>query len=115
MNDRTSERDLGTETSNAAQDVEALKEDLKRLRQDMASLTDSLKKVAQEGAEVGRSRAQDELERLYEEFKELYESVRQESGRAKTTLEKEIGQRPFTSVLGALAVGIVLGKFMSAR
>jgi len=97
------------------QDVDALKEDVRRLREDLASLTESLKKVAHGGAEIGRARAQDELERLYEQFQETYDSVRREGGRARTGLEKEIGERPFITLLGAFLVGIVLGKFMSAR
>jgi ElaB/YqjD/DUF883 family membrane-anchored ribosome-binding protein len=97
------------------QDIEGLKEDVRRLRQDLAALTESVKKVAHGGAEVGRARAHDELERLYEQFQETYDSVRKESSRARTGLEKEIGERPFTTLLGAFVVGIVLGKFMSAH
>jgi ElaB/YqjD/DUF883 family membrane-anchored ribosome-binding protein len=103
------------QTSNVNRDIDALKQDLKQLRQDVTSLSNSLKKIAQGGAELGRARAQNELERLYEKFKETYDIVRQETGRARNSLEKEIGDRPLTAMLGALAVGLVLGRSMSAR
>jgi ElaB/YqjD/DUF883 family membrane-anchored ribosome-binding protein len=103
------------QTSDVSQDIDALKEDIRQLRQDVASLTGSLKKAAHGGAEFGKARAQDELDRLYEQFKETYESVRQETDRAKSGFEKEIGDRPFTTMLGAFVVGMVLGKFMSSH
>jgi ElaB/YqjD/DUF883 family membrane-anchored ribosome-binding protein len=106
---------MNDQTIETRQDVDALKEDVKQLRRDLSSLSDTLKKIAHEGADIGRARTQDELERLYEQFKETYDSVRRETGRARTGLEKEIEDRPFASLLGAFVVGIVLGKFMSTR
>jgi ElaB/YqjD/DUF883 family membrane-anchored ribosome-binding protein len=104
---------MATDTKELDQDVESIKKDIKQLRQDMASLTADFKKVMQGGAEAGRERAQDELESLYDQFKETYGSLLREGGRAKTGLEKEIGDRPFTILLGAFIVGIFLGKSMS--
>jgi ElaB/YqjD/DUF883 family membrane-anchored ribosome-binding protein len=104
---------MATDTKELNQDVEAIRDDIKQLRQDLTGLTVDFKKVMQGGAEAGRDRAQDELERLYDQFKETYGSVLREGGRAKTGLEKEIGDRPFTILLGAFIVGIFLGRSMS--
>ncbi len=98
-----------------SQDISALKDDLNQLRQDVASLSDSLKKVVGSGAEAGRAKAVDELDRLYDQFKEGYESVRREGRHAKTGIEREIEDRPLTTLLGAFVVGVVLGKFVSTR
>jgi ElaB/YqjD/DUF883 family membrane-anchored ribosome-binding protein len=94
------------------QDVNALKDDLKQLRQDVAAVAESLKKIVQGGAGADRANAPDDL---YGQFKEGYESLRQESRHARTAMEREIEERPFTALLGAFIVGIVLGKFMSVR
>jgi ElaB/YqjD/DUF883 family membrane-anchored ribosome-binding protein len=97
------------------QDVNTLKEDLNRLRNDVATLSDSLKKVVGGGAEAGRAKALEELENLFDQFKDRYDSLRQETKRARTGLEKEIEDRPFMALLGAFVVGVVLGKVMSSR
>ncbi len=97
------------------QDVNTLKDDIQQLRQDVGTLAESLKKVVEGGADVGRSKAFEELEHLYGQFKEGYESLQREGGHARKGLEKEIEERPFTAIVGAFIVGIVLGKFILAR
>ena len=104
---------MATDAKELDQDVEAIKKDIKQLRQDMASLTADFKKVMQGGAEAGSEQAQDQLGRLYDQFKDTYGSLLREGDRAKTGLEKEIADRPFTILLGAFVVGIFLGKSMS--
>jgi ElaB/YqjD/DUF883 family membrane-anchored ribosome-binding protein len=94
------------------QDVNALRDDLKQLREDIATIAESLKKVVQGGARAVRANEPDDL---YGQFKEGYESLRQEGKQARTVVEREIEERPFTALLGAFIVGIVLGKFMSVR
>ncbi len=107
---------VGENVSQAiGQDINALKNDLNQLRQDVATLTETLKKVVEGGAEVGRAKAFEELEHLYGQFQQGYESLQREGRRARTGLEKEIEDRPFTALAGAFIVGIVLGKIMSAR
>jgi ElaB/YqjD/DUF883 family membrane-anchored ribosome-binding protein len=94
------------------QDVNALRDDLKQLREDVATIAESLKKVVQGGAKAVLPNQPDDL---YGQFKEGYESLRQEGKHARSAVEREIEDRPFTALLGAFIVGIVLGKFMSVR
>lgn len=99
----------------AADEVQTLKDEVKQLRQDLGAVTESLKKVIRIGAKAGEAQAQEELDRLYEQFREKYDSVRREGSRVKTGIEREIEERPLTTLIGALIVGMILGKFVSAR
>jgi ElaB/YqjD/DUF883 family membrane-anchored ribosome-binding protein len=97
-------------------DLAALQDDFQQLREDLHALRESVAKTLQSGTEAGKERAQEELERLAEQFKETYDSVRKQSKQTKKSLENEIEERPFTYVLGALIVGLVVGKlFTSGR
>lgn len=101
--------------ASAESDIEALREEVKELRNDVASVTDTLKKVLRSKAQEGETEVQGEFERLYDQFKETYDSVRRESSRVKTGIEREVEERPFTTLIGAFIVGMILGKFMAAR
>jgi ElaB/YqjD/DUF883 family membrane-anchored ribosome-binding protein len=107
--------DKSAEKPSESKEVEELKEEIRRLREDISSITDKMANVVRAGARVGSSQAREELDYLQDRFGETYESVRREGGRAVAGIEREIEDRPFTAIAGALVVGLLLGKFLSDR
>lgn len=82
----------------ASKDVEALRQEMARLRADFGAMTKTLKDIA---GEAGL---------------EAYARVRDRAGKARLQAEKaadqvtqSIEERPFTSVLLAFALGLLMG------
>lgn len=73
------------------EDTDALRQDIEQLRKDLAALTDSVKQRSNEHMQAGLDSARDRAGELGE----------------------EIEARPFTSVVTAFAVGLLLGKLFS--
>jgi len=94
------------------QEMESVRNDLKQLQGDVAGLVSGLKslgldKVNQVG-ENAKETAEEQLERL----KATLNQVRSEGESQVDSLQKEIGQRPLSSVAAAFAVGYILGKLL---
>ncbi|KAF0807770.1 hypothetical protein A6D6_00767 [Alcanivorax xiamenensis] len=80
-------------------ETEALKKDLEQLRRDLKALADAVKQSTQEHAQEHLNSA-----------RETFEGARQSASRQAEHLGEEIKARPFTSVLTAFGVGLLLGK-----
>ncbi len=84
------------------QDLKELREDLASLKSDMGDIADTLSKLAHNTADEGRKRVKS--------------AAKQSRAQAEATLgslEKEIEERPMTSLALALGIGFVMGKLFS--
>lgn len=84
---------------NNTQETDALKKDIDQLKRDISTLTESIKQSAEQRAQAGMSSARGK----YDEF-------RREADRHAQDLGSEIEARPFTSIMVAFGVGLLLGK-----
>ena len=96
-------------------EVHRLREDMRKLQEDVKGLGSSLSRISELLRERGVARGHEGMEKLSEEVREAYGTVRDRGYRARASIEKEIEERPFTSVAGAFIVGIILGKLVSSR
>lgn len=88
---------MGTNTN----DIQELKAELASLRSDMADIGDTLTKLARSTANEGREKVKD--------------AASYSKDQARQTLgafQKEVEERPMTSLALALGIGFVLGKLM---
>lgn len=82
-------------------ETDAIKKDLEALRKDLRELAASVRAS-------GEQRAHDSLERA----RHQYDDLRRQAGKRGQELGAEIEARPFTSVLAAFGIGLVLGKLI---
>lgn len=80
---------------------EALKKDIEQLRNDLAALAKSYKDAGESQAQAGLDSARGK-----------YNELRHEATRHAQDVGSEIEARPFTSVLAAFGIGLVLGKLI---
>lgn len=80
---------------------EALKKDIEQLRNDLAALAKSYRNAGEKQAQEGLNAARDK-----------YYDMKNEAGRRAQDVGSEIEARPFTSVLAAFGIGLVLGKLI---
>jgi len=89
-------------------ELNQLKSDIADLREDMASLVQAMKNA---GVEQGRQA----YDRAYEKAREAGNSARQRADQAYGAFEREVEERPFTSVLAAFGTGFVVGMLLDRR
>lgn len=80
-------------------ETDALRKDLEQLRKDLGALTDSIRHRSNEQAHAGMDIA-----------RERFNELAREAGRHTQDLSGEIEARPFTSILAAFGIGLLLGK-----
>lgn len=83
-------------------ETEALKKDMDQLRRDLSALTEAVKRTSQQRAQEGVHAA-----------REKFDEVRQQAAGQADQFGEQIKSRPFTSVLTAFGVGLLLGKLVS--
>lgn len=98
----------------SSEEIQRLREDLDQLREDIKSLGGNLSRILDSTKESGRAKAQEEVDALFKELREAYDSVQDRGAKTRASLEREIEERPFTSVAGAFVIGLVLGKLFSS-
>lgn len=84
-----------------SQETEALKKDMEQLRRDLGSLADAVKRSSQQKVQAGAEQARARIDGACTQAELQTEQ-----------LGSHIKQRPFTSVLTAFGVGILLGKLI---
>ncbi|WP_370203255.1 DUF883 family protein [Alloalcanivorax venustensis] len=83
-------------------ETEALKKDMDQLRRDLGALTEAFKRNSQQRAQAGVEHARDQFDQVR----------RQAEGQAEQ-VGSHIKERPFTSLLSAFGVGLLIGKLIS--
>lgn len=82
-------------------ETDALKQDIERLKNDLSELAKSYRAEGEKRAQAGLDSARDK-----------YGDLRDEAARHKQDLGSEIEARPFTSVVAAFGIGLLLGKLI---
>lgn len=80
-------------------ETDAIKKDMEALRKDLRELADSVRAS-------GEKRYQDGIEQARDKYKDL----RTQANRRSKEVGAEIEARPFTSVIAAFGIGLLLGK-----
>ena len=106
----------GTRTSD---DMEAIRQDVATLRADLMSLMGSLREDGRDQARDLKMRILETTRRLErharDRFRGLYGQARDKGALALEAGRHKIEERPLTIVLGALGVGLLLGKLWRRR
>tara|TARA_R110000850_G_scaffold36131_4_gene96000 strand:+ start:1141 stop:1389 length:249 start_codon:yes stop_codon:yes gene_type:complete len=76
-------------------ETEALKKDMDQLRRDLGALTEAFKRNSQQHA------------------RDQFDQVRRQAEGQAEQVGSHIKERPFTSVLSAFGVGLLIGKLIS--
>ena len=84
-----------------ANETDAIKKDMEALRKDLHELANSVRAS-------GEKRYQDGLDQA----RGKYDELRHEANRRTKEFGAEIESRPFTSVMAAFGIGLVLGKLI---
>jgi len=85
-------------------DFETLHKELDQLRADVAALMNTLKGIAA-----------DETGSAYESVRRSAQKAQEQAAQTAGTVGQEIGERPFTSVLSAFSIGLLIGMLLSRR
>lgn len=87
--------------TNQDKELQDLKDELAKLKADMSSIADTMGKIARNSAEQGRER-----------IKSAADQSRAQARESWGAFEKEVSERPMTSLAVALGLGFVMGKLL---
>lgn len=99
-------------TRNLDQELDTLRADLGKIRDDIASLTRSLGEAATAEAKAGGERLSEAAHAARDRAQRFAESARAQGEEGIAAVERRIEQNPFSSVLIAFGVGLVIGKLL---
>lgn len=88
----------------AQADYEELRKELDKLRSDIAGLTRTLRDIAA-----------DEGSDAYERMRRSADRAQEQAAHTVEAMGHEIGERPFTSVLSAFILGVLIGMLSGRR
>lgn len=88
----------------AQADYEELRKELDKLRSDIAGLTRTLRDIAA-----------DESSDAYERMRRSADRAQEQAAHTVEAMVHEIGERPFTSVLSAFILGVLIGMLSGRR
>jgi len=83
---------------------ETLQKELNQIRSDVGELTRTLRELA---ASQGRA--------AYDNVRKTAHKAQEQVSESVDAVGREIGERPFTSVLGAFGIGLLIGVLFSRR
>lgn len=91
-------------TGMSDQDAEKLRKEVTQLREDLRNVADSVKDLATHRGEE-----------YYSRFRETADSARQQAVEAEQAIERQIQERPLTSVLTVFIGGVIAGLLLQSR
>ena len=97
------------------QDTDALRDDLNALRSDIASLAATVKEMMVGKAREASSAAGENLDELRDRVEQMAEQVRDRGRAASEKLQRQVEERPLTSLLVAFAAGLVISRLLDRR
>lgn len=93
---------------NLGKEMDNLKEDMAKLRADLSQLGKTLLERGKNETDIAKERAMEELKR------EL-QSARNKGKETVNSVEQQIQEKPFVSLLIAFLAGLLLGKMFERR
>jgi ElaB/YqjD/DUF883 family membrane-anchored ribosome-binding protein len=103
------------EQEDLRREVDDLKAHMSAIRTDLAALAESLKGMGRERADAAATRLRSEGERVRASVQQARDEARLRGEAGLATLEAQIEEKPFVSVLTALGVGILIGRLLLGR
>ena len=99
-------------TRNLDQELDTLRADLGKIRDDIAALTRTLGDAAAAEAKAGGARLNEAAHAAKDHAQRFADSARAQGEEGIAALEQRIEQNPFSSILIAFGVGLVIGKLL---
>lgn len=93
---------------NLDKDIESLKENVANLRSDILQITQAL-------LEKGKSETEVTKDRLIDELKYDLDAAREKGKKTVESVERQIQEKPFLSLLIAFVIGLFLGKLFDRK
>ena len=104
-----------TDTDAVKQDTDAVRDDLNALRSDIASLAATVKELMVGKAREASSAAGENLDELRDRVEQMAEQLRDRGRAASEKLQRQVEERPLTSLLVAFAAGLVISRLLDRR
>ena len=82
-------------------ELQELRDELATIRKDMSEIGKTVSQLARSATEEGKDRVRAAAEQSREQARETWGAF-----------EKEVGERPMTSLAAALGIGFILGKLL---
>jgi len=87
----------------AKSEVEALRADFKKISEDLKGLTKTI-------TQLTAKQAAESVDELKQKREQIETQLRKAAGDARTTLEEQVREKPFNTLLIAFAAGLILGR-----
>lgn len=97
---------------NAQKELDTVRNDLKQLQGDVASLVASLKSLGLDKASQAGETVKETAEEQLEKLRAAISSAKNQGANQLDNLQKEVSDRPLTSVATAFAVGFIISKLL---
>jgi len=94
----------------ARREVEALRRDIETLRADLRNVVQSAKGASKVTLDEAKSRVQETAKNLESWAGAMYGGAQESTQRLISISRESIQKRPFATVAGAVAVGMVVGR-----
>lgn len=104
----TKDRDLQKE-------LDALKTDLGKLQGDIVELTSKSGDIASDALTSAKANLEEEAEKLLASFQDTFNSIQKEGESKVKEVEKEVADKPVTSLLTTLGIGFAIGWLLSRK
>jgi ElaB/YqjD/DUF883 family membrane-anchored ribosome-binding protein len=115
MAEDTNGASRGTHAAGGGQAVDQLKTDLRSLRSDLETAARTVNQLGGAAAAEAMHQAQAQMAEIQERIERLLEDAKDYSDRYADELRQYVQQRPFQSILIALAAGFTLAHLISRR
>jgi ElaB/YqjD/DUF883 family membrane-anchored ribosome-binding protein len=106
---------MAEESRNGPQAVDQLKSDLRSLRSDLETAARTVNQLGGAAASEAMHHAQAQIEELQQRLESLVEDLQEYGDRATEAVRDHVQQRPFQSLLIAMAAGFALAHLLSRR
>jgi ElaB/YqjD/DUF883 family membrane-anchored ribosome-binding protein len=105
----------GTGRSEDTQAVDRLKSDLRSLRSDLEAAARTVNQLGGAAAQEAMQQAQAQMEELRGRIEELLGEAQEYGNRSAEAVRQHVQERPFQSLLIAVAAGFALAHLFSRR
>ena len=93
-------------------DLDQLRTDMAKLRADLSAIGDGVKKMGTEAVGATQAKVKSAAQDALDEFQEKLNEAKSQGKQAIHDLEREIKEKPLTSLAVAFGVGFVLSKLL---
>ncbi|HKL20454.1 MAG TPA: hypothetical protein VJ904_01535 [Tichowtungia sp.] len=99
-------------TTATDKELKELREEFASLKSDVSEIGKTLSQLASSAANEGRERVRDVAEEGRDRIRNAANQSREQARQSWNAFEKEVEERPMTSLAVALGLGFILGKLL---